>query len=225
MDLETKNILLESKSNVINGNINLPLMTETEPDELSTKAHTLGSTHDSDGNENYPEFAPSESSSADLEERWSSGLDSSNLSPCCSDISENGGEVFLEITFQEHGKYTSRSPTTSIVSHGSGNNSSLNTTPISSLNSSAFNSRGASSGQRRRRSMDEEDDPIRPNRPWKRQRPEPSETNERSLQQGRRLACPFHLRDERKYSKNMLTGKKKYETCSGPGWFTIHHLK
>ncbi|KAE8443600.1 hypothetical protein EG329_001533 [Mollisiaceae sp. DMI_Dod_QoI] len=221
VDLGTKSTQLEPTSNIIN----LPLMTETKPDEVSIKAQILGSLHDSHENVKFPERAPSESSSADLEERWSSEIDSANPSPCCSDISDNGGEAFLEITFQEHGKYASRSPTTSIVSHGSGNNSSLNTTPVSSLNSSAYNSRGASSGQRRRRSIDEEDDPNQPNRPWKRQRPGPNDTIERSLQQGRRLACPFNLRDERKYSKNMLTGKKKYETCSGPGWFTMHHLK
>jgi hypothetical protein len=198
---------------------------EPEPDEVSTKAHTLRSMFTSLEYEKYSELAPSESSSADLEERWFFESNSANTSPYCSDISERGGEAFLEITFQEHGKYTSRSPTTSIVSHGSGNNSSMTATPISSLNSSAYNSGGASSGRRRRRSTDEEDEQNRPNRPWKRQRPEPSETNERNQQQGRRLACPFHLRDEGKYSKNMLTGKRKYETCSGPGWFTMHHLK
>ena len=46
----------------------------------------------------------------------------------------------------------------------------------------------------------------------------------KKTQPGRRLACPFHLRDQQRYCLNKAT-RGKYDSCSGPGWKTLANLK
>jgi hypothetical protein len=109
------------------------------------------------------------------------------------------------------------------VPHGSNDKSSSNTTPSDSLPSLTNSFTGKVSSKRRRQSIDDEENPNHTNHPRKQKRSEQSGGAKRKAQQGRRLACHFHLLNPKKYCKTTLTGKK-YETCSGPGWPDMHHL-
>jgi len=140
----------------------------------------------------------------------------------CSDISEGRMEEFLEITLQEQGSSSSYSPTTCAGSYGSSNKSSPNTPSNRSSSSLAHGSTSNTTSKRRIQNVDNEEDSNPPNRPRKQKRHESTGSNRRKAPEGHRLACPFHALDQQKYCKNRST-EKKYETCSGPGWSTIHH--
>lgn len=142
----------------------------------------------------------------------------------CPDQLSNLGEEFLEKVFEESGTFTSCSPSTTSGSQDSGNTDSSNTTPARSLLSRSGGSQGPASSHKRRRISEEEDEEgNHPNRRSKHQRLNPSDRPEKG-QLGRRLACHFHLLNQHIYCKNNVTGKK-YETCSGPGWPSMHYLK
>lgn len=133
-------------------------------------------------------------------------------------------EKFLNEVFEENGTFVSSSQTTSTESQGCSGSSQLSTTPPSSLLSMTESSQGSEKSKKRKGRSDEDEEWDRPNRPQKHQRPEPGEPSGRESQQRRRLACHFHILDKQKYRKNNVTGRR-YETCSGPGWPSMHHLK
>ncbi|KAN0102222.1 hypothetical protein V8E51_012732 [Hyaloscypha variabilis] len=139
-------------------------------------------------------------------------------------LKDSQREKFLGTVFKENGAFTSHSPGASTGSEGRSNSSQADPTPSSSTasRSSYLGGRGAS--QKRKQASDDEEEQRYPERPRKQGRPSPRQQTERKSGRGRRLACHFHLIDKQLYCKNSRTGKK-YETCSGPGWYTMHHLK
>ena len=143
--------------------------------------------------------------------------------PVDSNPSESPREEFLERIFEENGTFISHSPTTSTNSQGS-RNSSQSITTTSSSTSATEGSQSTGTPNKRKLSNDEDDESNRENRSRKQGRPGPSNNSEQDALRGRRLACHFHLFDKQKYCKNNKT-RKKYETCSGPGWPSMHHLK
>ncbi|KAE9369904.1 hypothetical protein N431DRAFT_560602 [Stipitochalara longipes BDJ] len=138
-----------------------------------------------------------------------------------ADYDQSPRDEFLEIVFNESGRLTSFSPSTSTDSQR--RSSQSNETPVSSI-SSTFNFSGGPdvSSKKKRNSYDDEDQRDA-ERPRKQGRTRPRNDSPKRGQRGRRLACHFHLSDKHKYCKNSVTGKK-YETCSGPGWYTMHHV-
>lgn len=141
--------------------------------------------------------------------------------PVDSNPSESPREEFLEIIFEQNGTFISHSPATSTDSRGSSNSSQLTTT--SSSTSATESSQSIAAPGKRKLSNDDED-LNREDRSRKQGRPGLSHNSEQDALRGRRLACHFHLFDKQKYCKNNRTSKK-FETCSGPGWPSIHHLK
>jgi hypothetical protein len=139
-----------------------------------------------------------------------------------SSPSESPREEFLERIFEENGTFISHSPATTTGSQGS-SNSSQPTTTTSSSNSATGSSESAAAPGKRKLSNDD-DESNRENRSRKQGRPSLSNCSDQDALRGRRLACHFHLFDKQKYCKNNRTGKK-FETCFGPGWPSIHHLK
>lgn len=144
------------------------------------------------------------------------------ITPVDSNSSESPREEFLELIFEENGTFISHSPATSTESQGRGN-SSQSTTRTSPSTSAPESSLSAVALGKRKLSNDDEES-NREDRPRKQGRPRLSNNSEQDALRGRRLACHFHLFDKQKYCKNNRTGKK-FETCSGPGWPSIHHLK
>jgi hypothetical protein len=71
---------------------------------------------------------------------------------------------------------------------------------------------------------DDEEECDGPNQAPKQERPSPEDIFTQHCYRERRLACHFHLFKKEVYCKNNKTGKQ-YETCSGPGWSAMHHLK
>ena len=134
------------------------------------------------------------------------------------------GEEFLNRVFEENEGFTSFSPTTSAGSEGNSNSSPSDKTPNSSISSTSNSSGEIQKSNMKKRSSSDEERQGPPERPGKQWRPGPGDISKQKGQRGRRLACHFHLSNKKKYRKNTLTGKK-YETCSGPGWFTMHHVK
>jgi len=139
-------------------------------------------------------------------------------------VLENPREEFLEKVFGENEAFTSRSPTTPTNSGGSSNRSQSNTTPPSFLTSTTDGSQEPRKSYKRKRGSDEEEEGSPPDRPRKQGKTRPSDIYGQERSRGRRFACHFHLLQKEMYCKNNRTGKR-YETCSGPGWPTIHHLK
>jgi hypothetical protein len=139
-------------------------------------------------------------------------------------------ERFLERVFEESGTFISGSPTDFTQSHGCSSSSQSGTTPPTSFLSTPENCQGTEPSKKRRRegdedeNEDEDEERDRRKRSNKQRRLDTGDPSRQESQQRRRLACHFHIFDKRRYSKNNETGKK-YETCSGPGWPTMHHLK
>lgn len=144
-------------------------------------------------------------------------------STCDSEPLESRREKFLEQIFNESGSFTSCSGTASSASQGCSNVDSSTTTPPSSLPSTTDDF-GSASSTRWNRSSEEEEEWDQHKRPRKDKRLEQDDRSDKKGLRHRRLACHFHLLDQQKYCKNNVTGKK-YETCSGPGWTTMHYLK
>ena len=142
--------------------------------------------------------------------------------PVDSNPSESPREEFLERIFEENGTFISHSPATSTDSQGSSNSNQPTTTTSSSTSATEGSQSAAAPGKRKLSNDDDESN--RENRSRKQGRPSLSNNSEQGALRGRRLACHFHLFDKQKYCKNNRTGKK-FETCSGPGWPSIHHLK
>jgi len=139
-------------------------------------------------------------------------------------LKESQREEFLGTVFGEHGAFTSHSPTTSTGSEGGSNSSQPAQTPSSSTASRSSYLGDGGASQKRKQAADDEEEQRDPERPRKHGRPSPPQHPDRKSDRGRRLACHFHLIDKEFYCKNHLTGKR-FETCSGPGWYTMHHLK
>jgi hypothetical protein len=137
---------------------------------------------------------------------------------------ENPREEFLDKVFGENEAFTSRSPTTPTESGDSSNRSQSNTTPPSSLTPTTDGYQGPQKSYKRKRGSDEEEEGSPPDRPRKQGKTRPSDIYGQERNRGRRFACHFHLLQKEMYCKNNRTGKR-YETCSGPGWSTMHHLK
>lgn len=134
---------------------------------------------------------------------------------------ENPRDEFLDKVFGENRAFTSRSATTPTDSGDSSNRSQSNTTPPSSLTGSL---QEIGKSFKRKRNNGEEEEGSPPDRPRKQGRTGPSDKYGQERHRGRRLACHFYLFQKDMYCKNNRTGKR-YETCSGPGWQTMHHLK
>jgi hypothetical protein len=151
-------------------------------------------------------------------------LSCQNRSSIDSKRSGSPREEFLDNLFEENKPFNIRSPATSTGSQGGGTNSSQSTkTPPSSVPTTAEGFQATASQNKRKWRNDDDEEWNRPHRPRK-ERPDPSDNFEQEGRRGRRLACHFHIFDKQKYCKNQRTGKK-YETCSGPGWPSMHHLK
>jgi hypothetical protein len=138
------------------------------------------------------------------------------------DCEQSPQEEFLEKVFNETKGLTSCSPSTSTDSQGPSSQS--NETPASSISSMSNFSGGPDGSNKKKRNSYDGEDGDNPGRPRKQGRTRPRNGSPERRQRGRRLACHFHLADKQKYCKNNLTGRR-YETCSGPGWYTMHHVK
>ncbi|PMD42055.1 hypothetical protein L207DRAFT_305659 [Hyaloscypha variabilis F] len=142
-------------------------------------------------------------------------------SPVYIPHSESLREEFLEAVFEDGESFRSPCPTTSTLSRGSGNSQQANTATLSSLQSE--DSESIQSPQRRIQGDDDEEHDG-PYRASKQDLPGLEDTVGKDRHRSNRIVCPFHLFRKDIYCKNKTTGKK-YETCSGPGWRTMHHLK
>jgi hypothetical protein len=143
-----------------------------------------------------------------------------------SELFNGSEEEFIGKVFEENADLTSRSPATLTDPQGQGSNNSnqSNPTPPRSFPQPKDGSQGTGTSNKRKRGEDDEGESNHPNKPRKYGRHVGCEPYEQEHQRGRRLACHFHHFDKQRYCKNNRTGRK-YETCSGPGWRTMHHLR
>jgi hypothetical protein len=135
---------------------------------------------------------------------------------------ESPNEDFLELMFLENDDGLS-SLESLIVSHATSDTSSSRNIPRR-VSTDSPNTTLESSSSRKGKEIGYGEDLDHLNRGNKRPRLALDKRPGMKVQQGRRLACPLHIFDQQKYCKNAIT-RKKYETCSGPGWPNMHYLK
>lgn len=159
----------------------------------------------------------------DLDDGYSSVSNNHVNSPAISLHPESETDDYLERLFEENQSFTTVSLYTSTNSQRGSDPEYSDQTPPSSLFSSGLRVPNNPSSNKRRRASDEDEEENSQNR-----RKKPKRDSDgiwrKEEQSDRRLACHFHLFDPQEYCKNIRTGKT-YETCSGPGWATMHHLK
>jgi hypothetical protein len=137
---------------------------------------------------------------------------------------ESPNEDFLELMFLENDDGLS-SLESLIVSHAaSDTSSSRNISRSVSTDSPNTTLESSSSRKGKEKEIGRGEDLDHLNRGNKRPRLALDKRPGMKVQQGRRLACPLHIFNQQKYCKNAIT-RKKYETCSGPGWPNMHYLK
>jgi len=143
--------------------------------------------------------------------------------PVSSQHSESLREEFLDAVFEAAASPATRCATRTTDSPGGDSSNQTSTSSLDLLPS--HGSRGATlSDRRRQRDDDDDEEQDGSNRAPKRERLSQGATFEQDRFPRRRIACHFHLFQKDIYCKNKRTGKK-YESCSGPGWPTMHHLK
>ena len=156
-----------------------------------------------------------------------SGHGRQEISLDSSGCSVNLTEAFLGDMMKQCGEAFILSPGSSLPSHGgtsSPSRSSGSTETPSSLSTSPNLSRKSLASGRRRSDEEDEEGNKRSNQGFKRPRVGPGDRPFPGSEQGRRLACHLHISDPQRFCRNGLTSKK-YDTCSGPGWLDMHHLK